>query len=102
MEHCLGRYAPYLYALVRIMIGVQYASHGAQKLFGVLGGVGGTAGRDGPPRVVVGRRRAHRVVRRALDHSRLVGGLGRIPGEWGDGHRLLPAACASRFLAPSQ
>jgi hypothetical protein len=40
MEHFLGRYAPYPYALMRIMSGVQYASHGAQKLFGVLGGVG--------------------------------------------------------------
>ena len=37
MEHFLGRDAPYLYALMRIMIGAHYASHGAQKLFGVLG-----------------------------------------------------------------
>jgi putative oxidoreductase len=44
MTQILGRYAPYLYALMRIMIGVQYACHGAQKLFGVLGGVGGAAG----------------------------------------------------------
>ena len=44
MEHFLGRYAPYLYALMRIMIGVQYACHGAQKLFGLFGGVGGPPG----------------------------------------------------------
>jgi len=36
MEKC----APYLYALMRIIIGVLFACHGAQKLFGVLGGVG--------------------------------------------------------------
>src|SRR6266850_1972158 len=74
---------------------------GPEALWGA-GGRRGTTGRDGAPLVVVGRRRAHRVVRRALDHGRLVGGLGRIPGEWGDGHRLLPAACASRLLAHSQ
>jgi putative oxidoreductase len=44
MEHFLGRYAPYLYALMRIMIGVHYACHGAQKLFGLFGGVGGPPG----------------------------------------------------------
>ena len=44
ITHLLGRYAPSLYALMRIMIGVQYASHGAQKLFGDLGGIGGAAG----------------------------------------------------------
>jgi hypothetical protein len=92
MEHFLDRYAPYLYALMRIMIGVHYACHGAQKLFGLFGGVGGPPGGTVP----------HRVGRRALDHGRLVGGLGRIPGEWGDGHRLLPAACASRLLAHSK
>ena len=44
MEHVLGRYVSYLYSLMRIMFGLQYASHGAQKLFGVLGGAGGAAG----------------------------------------------------------
>jgi putative oxidoreductase len=38
MHRLLGTYAPYLYALMRIVIGVLYACHGAQKLFGVLGG----------------------------------------------------------------
>ena len=33
-----GRMAPYLYALLRIMAGLAFAQHGAQKLFGVLGG----------------------------------------------------------------
>ena len=33
-----GRLAPYFYALLRIMAGLAFAQHGAQKLFGVLGG----------------------------------------------------------------
>lgn len=35
---------PYLYALMRIILGLLFACHGAQKLFGVLGGVGGEPG----------------------------------------------------------
>ena len=38
MERWLGTYAPYLYALMRIVFGVLFACHGAQKLFGILGG----------------------------------------------------------------
>jgi putative oxidoreductase len=38
MERVLGRFAPQLYAIMRIMSGVLFACHGAQKLFGVLGG----------------------------------------------------------------
>jgi putative oxidoreductase len=46
MERVLGAYSPYLYAVVRIVTGFLFACHGAQKLFGMFGGVdqrGGTA-----------------------------------------------------------
>jgi putative oxidoreductase len=38
MQHVLGRFEPYLYVLLRIVAGLLFALHGAQKLFGVLGG----------------------------------------------------------------
>ena len=38
MQKLLGRVSPYLYALLRIAAGLAFAQHGAQKLFGVLGG----------------------------------------------------------------
>jgi putative oxidoreductase len=38
MERVLGRFAPQFYALLRIVAGLLFACHGAQKLFGVLGG----------------------------------------------------------------
>ena len=44
MERLLGQYSPYLYALMRIVVGFLFACHGAQKLFGVLGGVGPSGG----------------------------------------------------------
>ncbi len=40
MERFLGQFSPYLYAVLRIAAGLLFACHGAQKLFGVLGGVG--------------------------------------------------------------
>jgi putative oxidoreductase len=33
-------YGPYLYVLLRIIAGLLFACHGAQKLFGMFGGVG--------------------------------------------------------------
>lgn len=38
MERFLGKYSPYLYAILRIVAGVMFAMHGSQKLFGVPGG----------------------------------------------------------------
>jgi putative oxidoreductase len=44
MERLLGQYSPYLYAVMRIVVGFLFACHGAQKLFGVLGGLGPSGG----------------------------------------------------------
>ena len=38
MERVLGRFSPQLYAVMRIVVGLLFACHGAQKLFGLLGG----------------------------------------------------------------
>jgi putative oxidoreductase len=41
MERYLGRYAPQLFAILRIVAGLMFAMHGTRKLFGWPG--------DGPP-----------------------------------------------------
>jgi putative oxidoreductase len=38
MNRVLGRYSEPFYALMRLVAGLLFACHGAQKLFGVLGG----------------------------------------------------------------
>jgi putative oxidoreductase len=38
MDRWIGKYSEVLYAIMRIVIGLLFACHGAQKLFGVLGG----------------------------------------------------------------
>jgi putative oxidoreductase len=38
MENVLGRYSEQTYALMRMVVGVLFASHGAQKLLGWFGG----------------------------------------------------------------
>jgi putative oxidoreductase len=38
MERVLGRLSPQIYAVMRVVVGVLFACHGAAKLFGVLGG----------------------------------------------------------------
>ena len=37
MDRFLGKYAPYIYALLRIVAGLMFTMHGTQKLFGVPG-----------------------------------------------------------------
>ena len=39
MERVLGAYSSYLYAVMRIVVGLLFACHGAQKLLGLLGGI---------------------------------------------------------------
>jgi putative oxidoreductase len=48
MERFLGRFSPHIYAVMRIVVGFLFACHGAQKLFGVLGGFGGEPGMTAP------------------------------------------------------
>jgi len=38
MKRWLGRQSEWIYALMRLVVGLLFACHGAQKLFGVLGG----------------------------------------------------------------
>jgi putative oxidoreductase len=41
MKKGLSPFAPYAYAIMRIIVGLLFACHGAQKVFGWFGGVGG-------------------------------------------------------------
>jgi len=43
----LAKYSDYLYALMRIVVGLLFACNGAQKFFGFFGGMGG-AGEPAP------------------------------------------------------
>jgi putative oxidoreductase len=40
MERWLGKYSNVYYGLMRIVVGLLFACHGAQKLFGLFGGIG--------------------------------------------------------------
>ena len=51
MDRWLGRHAERAYALFRIVAGILFACHGAQKLFGALGG---TAMTSNPMMLVAG------------------------------------------------
>ncbi len=42
MDRILGPYSDTIYGLVRIVVGFLFLCHGAQKLFGVLGGMQGS------------------------------------------------------------
>jgi putative oxidoreductase len=47
MERVLGKYSEPAYAVMRMVVGFLFACHGAQKIFGVLGGVDGAGGTAG-------------------------------------------------------
>lgn len=40
----LGKYSGYIYTLLRVIAGLMFACHGAQKLLGMFGGKGGAEG----------------------------------------------------------
>lgn len=40
----LGKYSGYAYAIMRIVVGLLFACHGLQKVFGMFGGKGGATG----------------------------------------------------------
>jgi putative oxidoreductase len=44
MERWLGKYTDLIYGLMRIVVGLLFACHGAQKLFGLFGGIGASIG----------------------------------------------------------
>jgi putative oxidoreductase len=44
MERIIGRHAPQLFAILRIVAGLMFAMHGTQKLFGWPGGKEPVAG----------------------------------------------------------
>jgi len=54
MEWTVRKYAPYFYVLLRIVVGLLFACRGAQKLFGVFGGIGGQPGASVPLLSLVG------------------------------------------------
>jgi putative oxidoreductase len=38
MQRALGRVSPFIYAVLRIVAGLMFAMHGAQKILGIFGG----------------------------------------------------------------
>lgn len=48
MERYLGSYQDYVYAIMRIVVGLLFACHGAQKVLGLFGGFQGEPGATAP------------------------------------------------------
>ena len=54
MSRFLGRYSPIVYALLRIIVGLMFACHGAQKVLGMFSDPAHAAGGSLPPMMVAG------------------------------------------------
>lgn len=54
MNKISGRYAEAAYALMRLIVGLLFACHGAQKIFGAFGGFRGKPGATAPLGSLVG------------------------------------------------
>ena len=48
MNNLLGRFKPHSLTFLRVLTGFMFLEHGAQKLFGLLGGFGGQEGATAP------------------------------------------------------
>ena len=48
MNYQLGRFKPHSLTFLRVLTGFMFLEHGAQKLFGLLGGFGGQEGATAP------------------------------------------------------
>ncbi len=44
MQNVIGRFSDVIYATMRIVVGLLFAQHGAQKMFGLFGGFGDSGG----------------------------------------------------------
>jgi putative oxidoreductase len=54
MKRLTGTITPYIYGVMRIVVGLLFACHGAQKLFGFFGGIGEEPGSTAPLLSLVG------------------------------------------------
>jgi putative oxidoreductase len=54
MKRLTGTITPYIYGVMRIVVGLLFACHGAQKLFGFFGGIGEEPGATAPLISLVG------------------------------------------------
>jgi hypothetical protein len=98
MERFLGVYWEYLYALMRIFVGLAFSCNGARKLFGVFGGLdGGRSGGAVSYAILV--RRGDRIFRRRPGRDWAVHRLRRLHRQRRDGRRLLSESFSQGFLA---
>lgn len=48
MDRILNKFSPQIYAIMRIVVGFMFFTHGAQKVLGIMGGFGGEPGNTAP------------------------------------------------------